>query len=277
MFFFPIASDFLSGFEIHLFATCRNVVYSLFVWHCYWFVSSLFLCFLYGYLITRIFKNNLSLIVSVLFLWIISWLEIIPNRCHSLDGFIFLYPFFVCGYCLSSYKSSCSGYNRRHMTAFSLVLYVTFTTLFWRGWPDTWYVMNTGIFSTETNPVCGITGIMVIWKTLSRFLIGASASVFLLLSCEWLFEKIDRNNFQPAKAVLSHLSEIGKYTLPIYLLSGRIQGYFEEWLGDTWYAHIINTILIVYLCYFVAVITCKNKWLGLFLWGKTFPDKSIRH
>ncbi len=262
-------------FDIHLFATCRNVVYGMFVWQNYWFISSLFPCFLYGYIVKKIFKSDISLISSVLILWIISWFEIIPNRLDTVCGMTFLYPFFVFGYFLHSYKSRFIVY-RLPLRTISLAFYVVLILLFWRGWPDTWYVMNTGIFA-EANPVCGVTGIMVIWKTLSRFLIGASASVFLLLSCEWLFDKIGSSDFQSGKAVLSHLSDIGKYTLPVYLLSGSIQGYFEVWLGDSWYAHIINTILIVYLCYFVAVITCKNKWLGLFLWGKTFTGKSIRH
>ena len=276
--FFPLLSDIYLGNDIHLFSYFRNLYYSIFHWQVYWFVWALYLCFLYGYSVIKIFKNDYVLVLSMFFLWIISWLEIIPNRCHSLVGFIFLYPFFVSGYYFNRYKSSFPKYNRKRTIVLSFVIYLALIVLFWRGWPDTWYIMNTGIFATESNPECGITGLLIIWKTLTRFFIGTSASVFIVLFCEWLFEKADKASkfWGFGKSVLFHLSDIGKYTLPIYLLSGILQSYIVPFVGGIKFARLFDTILIVYLCYFVAVITSKNKWLGLFLWGKTFQRKSLR-
>ncbi len=278
-FFYPLFNDIYISGDIHLFSYLRNFCYSIIYRRAYWFVWALYLCFLYGYFVKNIFKYDSSLIVSVFFLWIISWLEIIPNRCQSLDGFIFLYPFFVSGYYFTRYKSSFSQYNRKRTLVFSLLSFLVLVVLFWRGWPDTWYIMNTGIFTTESNPECGVTGLPIIWKTFIRFLVGTSASVVIVIFCEWLFEKMDKVSKFPnfGRVILLHLANIGKYTLPIYVLSAEFQPFIILFVGGIKFARLFDTILILYLCYFVAVITCKNKWLGLFLWGKTFPDKSIRH
>lgn len=228
----------------------------------WWFLRALFFSFIYSYFSIRLCKRNvvMGVCLSVLLLYTLSLTGVIPNMWmrHST----FLYPFFCVGILLKEYKNFIFHHNKTFL-AISFVVY-SICICFWQD-HDGFYYMNTSMLAPEGN--AGITGVMVLWKTIYRFITGTSGSVILIL----LGRRI-KNNLPSTGYLLS----IGRNTLGIYILHTYT---FQILPPPSSHSICDDKIISFLVCLFISAlivvtsslivdITNKSRGLRLFLWGK---------
>jgi len=260
-----LIDDFFSRDPIHLFAIARNFYYGVTDWG-YWFLRALFFCFLYLWIslkVRRIINNRVLVFLSILFLWVISWLGIIPNKYHLLQGFIFLYPFFSSGYLM---KDKLLHNTETSKFGFILSLICFIIGLWnWQGWNDTFYDMNTSILATKGI----VTGGLVIWKTIFRFFIGLTGS----LTFFFIFKKIYEKETVLQSRIIQRIADIGKYTLGIYIIQSLV---FEnlklpmhvENVSRPLIIGMLLSLMIFVFAYFICKITYKIPYISTLLWGQ---------
>lgn len=247
--------------HIHFMAWLNCFCKSLTTWG-WWFLRALAFSFIYAYCSIKITRKRvcMSMSLSVLFLWICSFSGIIPNNHPTLNGFIYLYPFFAFAIIIGRKWS----FIEKHSKLIFIIFLFVFIILqcFWKGYPDTFYRMNTSVFEPEG--AFGIIGVAVITKTLYRFLLGVSGSITIIL----LFRMLS----YPPKIV--HLIQpIGTSTLGIYILHSFVfdlfpkRQLFESEIASFLGAALIS-ILIIAVCYFIIAFTSRYKLLRFLLWGK---------
>jgi len=262
-----LSGDFLCREPIHLFAIARNFYYGVTDWG-YWFLRALFFCFLYLWFslkIRRIFNTNTQalVILSILFLWVISWLGIIPNIYHLLQGFIFLYPFFSIGYLM---KDKLLQNSETSKFSFILSLICFIIGLWnWQGWNDTFYGMNTSILVTEGI----VSGKIIIWKTIFRFLIGLTGS----LTFFFLFKKLFEKETVLQSRIIQRIADIGKYTLGIYIIQSLVFSNIQLSVPyeSELFALLISillSLLILFIAYFICKMTYNVPYVSTLLWGQ---------
>lgn len=226
----------------------------------WWFLRALFLSFIAAYFCIRIFKSTLKgVCVSVLILHLLTLSGVIPNR--SISNFLFIYPFFCSGILMNEYKDSIF----RHANNVLLVSITTFLVcmFFWQGASDSFYGMNTSMVELEG---AGVTGWMVLVKTIYRFTTGVSASIaFILLARR--YEK-----FLPKPQIVM---SIGRNTLGIYILhefAWQIYPPHSDYLFEnkllSFIVCLCVSIILVVLCNYIVKFTSRIKYLALLLWGK---------
>lgn len=253
---------FDSGEPIHLFAIARNFFYGICCWHL-WFLKALFLCFCYAYISAYLCRSKMLLasVSSVVLLYTLSLCGVIPNKSPFFIGFIFLYPFFWIGYYMNRYKEKLQS---NALLIIAIVAYILLF-LFWEGDKDTFYGMNTNYFATD-----GIVGNALLLKITLRFLICVIGSFVVIEILRRLIcnEKIDQN------IIFIQLSVLGKYTLAIYILHILVVFHtpFCEYLKASGMLNAVSCILIslilTYVCWYLAVIVQKNRLLAMLFFGK---------
>lgn len=202
---------FLNGGEkIHIFATIRNIYYSIIEWS-WWFLRALFLCFVYASIVVNMGKSHkcLSLLASFVLLYAACWSGFIPNLDIKLNGFFFLYPFFCLGIFLNKYIAFVNKYSLQ-LLFLSLAIYVT-SLFFWEGWKNTFYQMNTSLF--EESGYLGVVGREVVRLTIIRLVAGCSGSLFFILIFKYISGYILKR-----ECISKILLQIGRNTLGIYIL-----------------------------------------------------------
>ena len=199
---------YTEGYPIHLKSWLAGLYMYIIDWG-WWFLRDLFMCFIYAYISIRLCKCNvlLGVCLSVILLYGLSLLSIIPNKCWS--DFIFLFPFFCTGILMKEYKESILRYAER----FLIISTVTFVICmsYWKGYSDTFYSMNTSMLAEEG--YAGITGWMVPVKMIYRYITGVSASFMLILLARRL------EVYLPTSPLMMR---IGRNTLGIYILHGFV-------------------------------------------------------
>lgn len=231
-----------------------------------WFVKALYLCFCLSFLGVRIAAGRLiiGLIGSVIVLYLISLLEIIPNQFPLTIGFVFLYPFFCFGYFLRLQQYL----FKRHLKIIlwtSLLLFLVLLTK-WNGFPDCFYYMNTSIFAPADQ--YGNEGLFLIVKILYRILIGLSGSIFFISLFHLMCFKLESPS-----GVVQALIKVGQYTLPIYILHSYLFEYFSfGFVGMNPLVHsifiLLLTVAVICVSIIIYRITSVNKYLKFMLWGK---------
>lgn len=253
---------FSNGLAIHFMGWINCWFMTLFNWG-WWFLRALFLSFIFAYFSIRLCRRNVTvgILVSNALLYSLSLLGIIPNRV--LNDFIFLYPFFSVGILLREHKNLIAKHQKR-IFAYSVFIFV-FCLLFWRGYPDCFYGMNTSVFA-DTDSV-GCSGIIVLYKTILRFCIGVSGSCVLIYIAKQLPSIITANKI---------MSNIGRNTLGIYILHGFVfqlfpsstKLLFREEVVSLLFAVSVSAIIVL-ACNTFVNLTDKNRWLRLSLWGRS--------
>lgn len=236
-------SDYNDSF--HLFSELRNFWYCISDW-CYWYLRAIFFCFILSSLIVEWSKSRVVIggIISIILLYTISFLGIIPNKIPLLQGFIFLYPFFWIGIIYKMMESYLQQY-RWHVIIFCFVLlFVLFPH--WRGYDSTFYEMNTSIFAGEGS----FRGIDVLYQTILRIGLGTSISIIIIL----LFSLFEDFRF-PAS--------VGKYTLGIYVTHVFFLDLPINFLNygsiQTLILMFLLSLIITCICYYISKILSRTK------------------
>ena len=208
----------------------------------WWFLRALFFSFIYAYMSIRLCKRNIlcGVISSVLVLYALSLTGIIPNKWMSHS--VFLYPFFCVGIIMKEYKSVIISNEK----------VILFTCLFFS-------------ILVEPEGQAGITGWLVLVKTIYRFVTGVSISIVLIL----LARKID-------KYIPHYPMEIGRNTLGIYILHGFTFSIFPppnshvlfENIMLSFFACILISLIIVVVSSYAVKATGRIRILNLLLWGR---------
>lgn len=241
--------------DLHLFASIRNWYYGITDWG-FWFLRALFFCFLYSQLFSRIhFSTTVVVdILSVVLLYSLSFLGVIPNKCHLLNGFVFLYPFFVVGKYI---KELLNHHKGKPITLGTLVLYCC-CLFFWNGDADTFYGNNTSLFADNE----GIVGISLLRQTFLRFVLGVSGSIIVLYLIKYACEKFMQNKS------LYILSNVGQKTLIIYIIHAVVLMYLPK--ADLPCPEVmcfVLSVILLVLSMAIGALLSKNKYLGMFFLG----------
>lgn len=234
----------------------------------WWFLRALFICFAYGLVTHKIYSKKITIwgLFSVLALYFLSFLGVIPNHDRFLLGFIYLYPFFSGGFLFNKYKSHINRYSTYILLVSLIIIVAGFAT--WKGYDDSFYPMNTSIFEETGN--ANITGLLVIWKTIYRFCIGLAACLSLTMLYEYLSVRIPSCK----SPVLLYVFNISKNTLSIYIVHMYLlesfvsQDFFNKYTwGQSFLFAILVSCIMICLSEYLVSITHK-KTCQLILWGK---------
>lgn len=244
--------------DLHLFASIRNWYYGITDWG-FWFLRALFFCFFYSRLFSKIQIGTTVLvdILSVILLYSLSFLGVIPNKCHLLNGFVFLYPFFVVGKYI---KELLNHHKGKPITLGALVLYCC-CLFFWNGYADTFYENNTSLFA-DNGEVAGISSLLC--QTFLRFIIGVLGSIIVLYLMKYASEKYIHGKS------LNVLSNVGQNTLIIYIIHAVVLMYLPK--VDLPYPEVmcfVFSVILLVLSMAIGVLLSKNKYLGMSFLGKS--------
>lgn len=278
----PLISLILSGQEVHLSSIIWQLKFYLndgLLHYGWWFLRGLFLTLLLSYGSVKIAGHCGKKIaghaylwgglVSTIVLYGLTFAGVIPNqpvKDSILKGFIYMYPFFWTGYGLRQMFQRYADKMHSLTCIVSVWILFLFALLLWNGETDTFYDMNTSVLASEG--ANGIIGMMVVYKTVFRFAVGVVGSLAFML----LFARLFGNESQ--SKIRLFCQNIGKETLGIYILQSLVYwslpnhdilGYGE--VGNFCFALVLSVAIVV-VAYLVIGITSKNRWLGLFLWGK---------
>lgn len=278
----PILSLCISGSEVHLSSIVWQMKFFLYDGLCcygWWFLRGLFFCSILAYLSVRLAEMCGRKIAEHPYLWgglvscivlhILTFCGIIPNQLEKdslLKGFIYMYPFFWAGYGLKQmYQRYADWMRDLKCIAFVWILFLIVLFL-WNGETDTFYAMNTSIFTTEG--ANDIVGMMVVYKTMFRFAVGIVCSLAFIL----LFERLFANDSQNSMRLLCQ--NIGKETLGIYILQSLVYWSLPDYdlfgLGNVgnFVLSLLISGIIVYVSYIVIIYSSRSSWTRRFLWGK---------
>ena len=204
-----------------------------------------------------------TLLLSCLLVYAVSLLGLIPIG-EALKGFVFLYPFFCSG--VVWHRMEGKWTKQRKMLFVCSLLCFAILLRGWRGFQDTFYLMNNSVF--EAPGYVTAAGWEVVERTLYRLAIGLAGSLVFFLGTQLLWQtKISAGTFGNV------CSMIGRNTLGIYLMNGVLfyGGGFSRWLQGEWYAAIGCFVLsvgwIVFSMWIIKRTSCR-KVLSNLLWGQ---------
>lgn len=226
----------------------------------FWFLKSLFICYVISYIGSRITNKLPCYIIFTIILAHISTTHQIPIMYFS----------FLSGVLLRMYFDKFTTHHKM-LTISSFII----------------YIIILGVTSGEL-PLKGINFIDIIRSNkilplpriyCEKILIGISASIFLIGLMYGLSQINSIKNYFEK----SYLTEIGKHTLGIYILQSIIlETIMPIYIKvDTWGGIFINlnfdiyiifpiiSFLVMLLCTFLSIQIQKNKLLNLLLLGNT--------
>lgn len=278
----PLLSQYFAGCELHLSSIVWQMKFFLYDGLCcygWWFLRGLFFCCILAYFSVRLAEKCGKKIAVHPYLWgglfscivlhILTFCGIIPNQLEKdslLKGFIYMYPFFWAGFGIRQLcDNGIERFNKAHsvilwLCAFAILLFV------WNGKTDTFYGMNTSVI--PQSGVGDVVGLMVVYKTIFRFIVGVVGSFALILLFSRLFDKESKNKAR------AFCQSIGKETLGIYILQSLVYWSLPnhdilglgEW-GNFCFALLISVVISI-VSYYIIKASSKNKWLGLVFLGK---------
>ncbi|MCQ2211618.1 MAG: acyltransferase family protein [Paludibacteraceae bacterium] len=265
--FIPLLCDsivsYQGGDQVHFFSIFRNVCYGIWNWG-FWFLRALFFCFVYTSLFCWLFRryNILGPILSIFLLYFLFWL-VLPNVDESLNGFLFLCPFFCFGWIYRQYENKIDRYKISLFISSVIVFFLLLPQ--WRGFLDTFYWMNTSLL--ETIGYADVVGLAIVERTIVRFLLGISGSLVFIMCFSWL-EKMEKNN----GLVFYVLDNLGKCSIGIYICHSILLDYLPHYsIPNIALMSEIGCILLTIL--YVSVSFYSYKWtenipvLSKLMWG----------
>ena len=216
----------------------------------FWYLKSLFICYIIGYTSVKIFKKEwIAYLISII---LVICTPYITNKYHTHT----MYPFFCIGILINKYRNIIFKYHKL-LIGVSSLCFISML-FFWKG-EYTMYI----------SPFCPIQysklelSFSNLWIAIFRFFIGLSGVFLFLLVCKSVSDKFKSNKH------LIKFSEIGKYTMGIYILqfyiveSYRLIPFISE--GNPIFFNLIFTPGISCVC--VIRLIQKNKMLNFILLG----------
>ena len=247
------------GESVHFFAIFRNVCYGVWDWGL-WFLRALFLCFIVAIISTRFISKNpvVLLLCSSVLLILLFWF-CLPNFGMSLNGLLFLYPFFCIGYVYRQYENVIWKY-RKVVFVLSLLIHLLLIVFCWQGYYDTIYQMNTSFWKEEG--LKNIVGVTMLQRSALRYAIGLFGCIPYLLFFRWLEE----HNYNKGW-LFNILETLGFSSIAIYIFHSFLADHFTNGITTD------NQLLCIVGCLFmVAVYTA----ISYFVFRWTIPVRLLR-
>lgn len=215
-----------------------------------WFLKALLCCFIYAASFQLLLKKYNQLIVlfaSLVLLLMVSLAGIIPNK-SCLEGFIFLYPFFVVGVFWK--KSSLFNKIQNRILPFALVVFII---LYFTVWDHSFcfYTANTAF--CNNNP-SGYSGIYLVFVLLCRFFMGCTGSFACLKIIKKIYPVLKEKKY--VSGFIDKCCTIGRNTITIYLSQDIILPLFRGSLVEVniIVSFICAVAIAFFYCYLFSVI-----------------------
>lgn len=234
----------------------------LFAINSLWFLKSVFVCGILGFIA---FKPQRNRVMWVVFTLLLSQVILIWNV-------FIMYPCFLYGICIFKYLSWISKYKCSVLVISGLLfvvfsVYVSLSPDFWVRDQGIREALFSGTLSLKDNALFLME---VVLKRYFQLFIGLLGSLFFITLFFLLFTEL-RNVY------LLNLAKLGQYTLGVYVIQSLIletilvqwisfsSDYF--WLFDFLIAPLVS-LLVVYICLFInkAIVLKKGK-LATLLFG----------
>lgn len=231
-----------------------GVIYRVarFSYHCimsYWFLWSVLYCTLGAVLIFKVTVNKSIQIMCFAVLMTVSFFtpDIFNSECYK-----FMFPCFIFGCCLSRNAIKVDKMiMRSRMLVFLFGLYVALFVFFKR---DAYIYI--GFWSLLRKRAFVVLG----WD-IYRTLIGVVGSLAVYMLTKQCFSL--RNNLI--------LQNVGKKSMGIYIISmqlNRILKWVSRKYIISWWAIIIESLIMLIVCYFLTVCLSKFKFSGYLFLGR---------
>ena len=216
-----------------------------------WFLKCLFICYLSAY---YCFKQGRTNYITLLTSIIISQFITSHNICT-------MYPAFLCGIFLRKHESITSNY---YILGGSLLLFLIFLQL----WDASFWPIPDMLYGICHNDLT--TFIDYIYKGGGRILIGIIGSVFFINLFTLVFSNC-------SSKCICCLSNLGKYTLGIYILQSFIieqtlskcinYDNSNYWLFQLLYVPAFSIAFILFTT-FIIKHSYKFNTISFFIWGR---------
>ena len=214
----------------------------------YWFLRSLFCCYLLAFIVTRT-TRRLAVVVVCCSLFI------------TLYKLNLMFPAFMCGFLMKK-----TGFldNKKHTGWISiLLLTLVFSILIWFYDAHILNTPNRMLSIIQSNSIN--VWMDYFYKILYRVFVGISGALIVII----LFYKYLRN-------VNGVICQIGQKTLGIYLIQGlfleRLLPHIYRYEGGAFLFDVVIapllSIIILVGCYYLVLLIEKNKSLSVVLLGK---------
>lgn len=222
----------------------------------FWYLKSLFICYLIAYLSIKLFKKSwIAYPISIL---LILCTPPIANKYNIHT----MYPFFCLGALIYQNQSTLFRYQKLLISISSICFILLL--LFWKGE----YTMYTSPFyPIQYHPLTfNFTKVGI---ATYRFFIGLSGTIFFFL----IFKKLSAN-FSNNKWIYT-LANVGKYTMGIYIVQFYlIESYrsipfltgANHLLFNILFAPLISCFVIVFSIFIIKLIQ-RNKTLSFLFLG----------
>ncbi len=244
-----------------LYLMARSLALTIF--NGYWFIWVLFFSFILlkiciigdGYLRKFNIGGGKNLVLSSIFLVLI-----IPYSHYivglNLNMFKVMYPFFAAGYLCKEWNVFERFVYRKWITGFaSLIVYILGCCLVQREWFG--YSLDLNIWGNDFSSLH-----LFYWSFL--LIMGFSGILFLYYFSNLLLS-------QTKTSKISHLINIGRHTLVIYLIQGIV---FNAFLTkyqidlDNQLLYLIVSIVLLELIYGTIIVFAKNRYTAYWFLGK---------
>jgi len=219
----------------------------------FWFLKSLFFCYIITYLSIKLFRNELAACI-------ISCIAVCVIPFATYAAINFLLPFFWIGFYLKKYIAWIDGKGNLLWK----ISFVAFMLLF-VFWNSKYTIYKSPIEILSYNPVSFSVGSFLIM--LYRLFIGAVGSLLAIFSLRYLYHRFENNK------ITDKLCEMGKHTLGIYLIQTVIFEVFFFALSLSFDSLIVNlvspflSVLILLICSMLANMIMKGRYSKLLLLG----------
>lgn len=229
----------------------------------YWFIRSVFICYMLTYISKRIFsKDYIACIVSILF-----FLALTDNFRLALDKFMF--PFFWMGYFVHKYLYTL---NRHKTLLFSLSLLAWILLLCF--WEKKYYIYITGCAFYHIENFRFITEDFLprLTVVLFRYTIGIAGSFAFFFFAQLIY-----------RPYLHFIATIGQKTLGIYIIHILLMSFimpYLQWPQTNFYLFSLvyaplTAIGLLSISLMITYLLEKNKFTNLiFLGGRYNKNKS---
>lgn len=229
----------------------------------FWFLKSLFICFLMYVVAIRFGK----------FTWVAIAGMLLISQCIGFCGVNRMFPFFVTGIILRRLFPAIQA-RSGYVAAASGILFILMLT----GWDARYFGVPGGFhplmdFIAGRNPGYA-------WHNLYMFLIGCAGTIFMLAGTDLLTRKATHI---PGIQTISRIGQNTKgiYILQVIILENVAASFFKmDYLHSEVFNWILSPLLslgVLYLCMLISGILRKNRVIALLTLGdipkNTHPGK----
>ncbi len=241
-------------FHNHELTTDLIVEYGTSIFQSFWFLWAIFYCSVAVYIIRRWLKDCI-----LIYLIGFGLTFVVPDIVPNLQYYKFMYPFFVAGYYYVEHGYAKMDKAINQYKTIEIILLAYLVMLYF--WSYDAYIYTSGYtLLWRDNPLKQLS------IDLYRTIIGFIGSILVIYIVKWVIQT------KIAKVyIFTCLEEIGKESLGIYIISGRLVGRLLidnlECFKVNYFNNILQAVIILFISYIITVLIKNIKYLNFILLG----------